>query len=547
VAEKDLSDLQHADLQHASAKTRKELKIQSVIRSAMAMALGTFSSRILGFVRDAVMFAVFPRGVTDAFVVAFRLPNMFRRLLGEGSLSVSFIPIYVEARRESSERAVKLSDAVFSVVLTVSTIISLICFVYMEPILNYLVGDPQGFAAVPGKLEQTIALARIMIFYLILVSTYAFHMAIANTLGKFFIPAMGPALFNVGLIVFTIMPWELGSYRGSSQAWGVIAGGVMQAGLVAWLLVKQGVLPRLSLRWKNPDVLHVFRNMAPGLFGLGVFQVMTIVNTKFAARLAEGAQSYIYAADRVLELPQSIIAVSLGAALLPRFSELHTSGQKEAFLREANDAVCMLLYLSLPAAVGMLTLSLPITQVLFMRGAFTFADAQQTALIVAIYSGLLLCSSLARVTAPAFYAIQKPMLPAIVAFGVLCVHISVGSWVVNVYGLPGLALATSISSFVNLVALQILFHVWLGPLGLMRIAGNVLRLSPALLVMGVFCFYAYPWLESEVGLRTVALGVTIALAMGLYFALTIVTGSPMADKFWRRIKSRLSRASSKTL
>jgi putative peptidoglycan lipid II flippase len=271
----------------------KPVQKQSVIRSAMSMAVGTFSSRILGFVRDAVMLGLFPRGVTDAWVVAFRLPNLFRRLLGEGSLAVSFIPVYVDARAHSKERAQHLSNAVFTIVTSVAVMISVACFVWMEPIIRYLVDDPRGFAAVPGKVEQTIYLARIMIFYLALVSMYAYHMAIANTLGHFFIPAIGPTLFNLGLIVFTVFRFELGTYPGSSQSWGVIFGGVLQAGVVFWLLIKLDVLPRLSFKWGGPDVRKVFLNMVPGLFGLGVYQVMLIVNTKFAARLSEGAQSYI--------------------------------------------------------------------------------------------------------------------------------------------------------------------------------------------------------------------------------------------------------------
>ena len=494
------------------------------------MAVGTFSSRILGFVRDAVMFAMFPRAVTDCFVVAFRLPNMFRRLFGEGSLSVSFIPVYVEARHQSDARARRLSDAIFTIVLAISVFCGVLCFVYMDQIIWYLVGDPRGFAAVPGKVEQTIYLGRIMIFYLVLVSTYAFHTAIANTLGHFFWPAVGPTLFNAGLILFTVLPYELGRFEGSSQAWGVIAGGVLQAGIVAWLLIREGVLPRLTLRCRDSDVGRVFANMLPGLFGLGVFQVMTVVNTKFAASLSEGAQSYIYAADRILELPQSLIAVSLGAALLPRFSELHSRGEKAQFLGEANQAVRLLLYLSLPSAVGMYVLAMPITQVLFMRGAFDQADAQGTAAVVGIYAVLLLFSSLSRVTAPAFYAIKNTWLPAAVALLVLVLHIIVGPMLVAQYGLVGLAGATSASAILNIVLLQICFYFWIGPLGYGRIAVSVLRMLPGLAGLAAFCHWAWPVVLGAIEpylrptmAKTSALTVVILFGMVIYFALTALT------------------------
>ncbi len=546
MADQKLPDLQAIDLKKMPSKQRKAVEKQSVIKSAISMALGTFSSRILGFVRDAVMLALYSRGVTDAYVVAFRLPNMFRRLFGEGSLSVSFIPVYAEARARSEERAQRLSNAVFTIVLSISVLIGVACFVYMDHIIWFLVGDPRGFAANPEKVVQTVYLARIMIFYLVLVCTYAFHMAIANTMGHFFIPAIGPTLFNFGLIVFTVLPFELGAYQGSAQAWGVIFGGVLQAAVVFWLLWREGVLPRLSWRWNEPEVGRVFLNMLPGLFGLGVFQVMTVVNTKFAARLSEGAQSYIYAADRILELPQSLIAVSLGAALLPRFSELHSRGEKSKFLDEANQAVRMLLYLSLPAAVGMWVLSLPITQVLFMRGQFTQADAEGTASVVGIYAVLLLFSSLSRVTAPAFYALKNTWLPAVVALFVLLVHVSVGPWLVTNYGLDGLAAATSASAILNIVILQVCFYFWIGPLGYWRVFKEVLRLLPGLGALAAFCWWGYPFVlqlidgdEGRYVAKVVTLTVIIVVGMVVYGVLTMLSGSEAGEKVLGVLRRRL--------
>lgn len=519
---------------------KKSQQKQSVIRSAISMAVGTFLSRILGLVRDTVMIHLFPTAVTDTWVVAFRLPNFFRRLLGEGSLSVSFIPVYVDARAQSKERAAHLSNAVFTIVLAVSTFISVACFVFMEPIIRFLVDDPQGFGSVPGKVEQTIYLARIMIFYLVLVSTYAYHMAIANTLGYFFVPGMGPTLFNFALIIFTAFQFELGPYPGSSQSWGVIAGGVLQALAVLLLLMRLGVLPRLTWQWRGPDVRKVFVNMVPGLFGLGVYQVMLIVNTKFAARLPLGAQTYIYLADRVLELPQALIAVSLGAALLPRFSDLHSSGEKGKFLAEANASVRALLYLSMPAAVGMWVLSLPITEVLFMRGNFKLEDAMATASVVQVYAVLLLFSSWARITAPAFYALKNTTLPAAVAFFVLMIHISLGPWLVDNFGLVGLASATSVSSILNILILQVFFYRLIGPIGYAAILMCILRLIPALTALGFFCWYAYEPLRQSMG-RTSALIVVISIGMFIYFALTVMFRSPEAEKVFGMFRRRLLR------
>ncbi|MGE4133477.1 MAG: murein biosynthesis integral membrane protein MurJ [Bdellovibrionales bacterium] len=530
----------------SSPNSPKPKQNQSVIKSAVAMAAGTFSSRILGFARDAVMNALFPRQVTDAFVVAFRLPNMFRRLLGEGSLSVSFIPLYIEARKDSRKNAEDMANAVFTVVFALAVTISVACFVFMDPIVRFLVDNPDGFASVPGKVEQTIYLARIMIFYLVLVTTYAFHMAVANTLGHFFWPSVGPTLFNVGLIIFTIIPDVFGQYPGATQSLGVIVGGVLQMGVVLWLLVKESHLPKLTLKIRSPRVGQVFRNMMPGLFGLGVFQVMTIVNTKFAAGLPEGAQTYIYLADRILELPQSLIAVSLGTALLPRFSEFEAQGDRKSFLHEANLAVRSLLYLSLPAAVGMYILSVPLTEVLFMRGAFTAADARGTAAVVEIYSLLMLFSSLSRVTAPAFYALKNTWLPAVVACGVLVLHIIIGPIMVRQYGLQGLAGATTFSSILNIVVLQIFFFFMIGPLGYGRIIISVLRTLPGLLVLAMICREGYPKLlelapdtwSGHVN-RTLSLAVVVSVGMIAYFAITLLTGSEASRKVLDILKRRV--------
>jgi len=525
------------------------------------MAMGTFSSRILGFLRDAIMYALFPRSVTDAWVVAWRLPNIFRRVLGEGSLAPSFVPIYVESRVHSEEKARQLSNAVFSIVFAVSTVISIACFVFMEPIMEQLVA--------PDKVAHTVYLSRIMIFYLILVSTFAFHMAIANTHGHFFIPSIGPTLFNAGLILFTVTKWEVGSYAASTQSWGVIFGGVLQVGVVAWLLIREGCLPRFTWRWNVEGVRHVFTNMVPGLFSLGVFQVMTLVNTMFASRLDEGAQSYIYAADRVLELPQSLIAVSLGTVLLPRFSELSARGSRAEFLSEANRAVRTLLYLSLPAAVGMYVLAQGLTEVLFMRGHYTLADATQTASVVEIYAVLMLFSSLSRVTAPAFYAIKNTWLPAVVAAGVLINHLIIGPILVDRLQLRGLALATSASSILNIVVLQICFHFWIGPLGYPRILASVARLTPALVALGVFCHYAYaplvgwlePWLAAGAGTgsggsaggavadltvrwglgRVAALFLVIGVGMILFFAVSVISGCEEAQQVKGLVRRRFGK------
>lgn len=506
----------------------------SVLRSALAMSAGTTTSRILGFIRDALMFALFPRTVTDAFVVAFRLPNLFRRVLGEGSLSLSFIPSFVAARDRSVEEGEHLAAGVFTVIFAVTTVLAVAGFVGMESIIRFWVGDPSGYGALPEQLARTVWMARVMIFYLVLVSTYAFHSAVLNALGEFFVPALGPTLFNLGLIIFTVFPFSLGPYAGASQAWGVLFGGVLQAGVVWRLLVKMKHPPRLKWPEFRGPVARVFGEMLPGMFALGLFQVIALVNTKYASGLDEGTQSYLYAADRVLELPQSLIAVSLGSALLPRFAELVRN--RPAFLNEASEAAKILLFLTLPAAIGMFCLAGGITEVLFQRGAFSPGDALATARVVEVYAFLLLFSGLSRISLPAFAATGNSWVPASAAAFVLLVHLFVAPWAVDLYGLTGLAGATAFAGLLNVVLLQTFFHFKIGPLHYFELATSFARALPGALALAGFCFWVYPTLVDRGWPRALTLGLVILWSVVLYFASAFILKSPEAKSLLARFK-----------
>lgn len=503
--------------------------------AAAAMSAGTLLSRVLGFVRDAVLVGLFDRTLTDAFVVGFRLPNLFRRIFGEGALSVSFIPIYLESLKKDHKQAAALSSTVFSVLLALTTILFVLGVIYMPEIMNIWVRDPQGYAAVPGKMELTIQLARIMLGYLVLVTSYAFCMAVANSLGYFFWPALAPAVFNLAVITFSFLPAF--QFHGDQLAWGVITGGLAQLLVVFALLVKVGAVPSIRWNMRSPLFQRVLRNMAPGILGLGVFQVMTIVNTSFAARLKEGAQSYIYCADRILELPQSLIAISLGAALLPRFSNYLSDERMDLLLEEAHRALRALLFLALPSAVGMYFLSQGVTDLLFGRGSFDAHDIEMTAQVVGIYSLLLLVSSVSKVLSPGFYAMKNTWLPAVVALFCLAIHLVLGSYLVNHFELAGLAFATTVSSAINVLLLNFFFRRWIGPLGWFRLLWEMRRWVLGLVWIALLCTYAHPHLRVFIGM-SFATVVTIGLAMIGYFALASLCGAPEVVMVVRRFRRR---------
>ncbi len=447
-----------------------------VVLNALSMALGTMTSRVLGLVREMVLTAYFPRSITDAWTVAWRLPNMFRRILGEGALSVSFIPVFVEARQDSPERAKNVMNGVYTLLLLVLTLLTCLGIIYIEPLINIMLDENYG--NIPGKLELTYRMARIMFGFVFLVSSYAFFMGILNALGSFAIAAMAPTLFNVSMIISTLIPSEKFSSPGDGLAWGVLAGGALQMFLLIPVLHSKNYFPNIcwdiSTVIKNPDVQKVFRNMLPGLFGLGLLQITTLVNQRFASELGEGAITYIYLADRLLELPLSLISVSLGVALLPMLSGLWSRGEKRQMAETMFYYMRLNLYLVLAAALGLFMLARPIVEVLFQRGKFTAQDVELTVGVVCVWSLIMIPSSLVRVLAPAYYAVKNTWLPAVVSLVCLTVHLIAAPWLMHNYGLTGLNISSLVSSSLNMFLLLFFYRKLIYKISLMDVAKKIL-------------------------------------------------------------------------
>jgi putative peptidoglycan lipid II flippase len=414
---------------NSPTQARSSESARNVVVYALSMAFGTMTSRVLGLVRDMVFTALFSRTVTDAWTTAFRLPNMFRRLLGEGALSVSFIPVFVESRIQdpSGVRSRNLVNGLYTLLLIALMVITTLGTIFTEPILNLLL-DSQ-YSLVPGKFELTLRMSRIMFSFVFMISSYAFFMGILNALGKYALAAIAPTLWNITMIASTFVPVAWLTSPGDAIAWGVVVGGALQTGILIPALVKAGYFPRLRADLRdcvlNPDVLKIFRNMLPGLLGLGLLQITTIVNLRFASQLGEGPISYIYLADRLLELPLSLVSVSLGTALLPTLSAMWARGERVRMIETANYYLRLNLFVAVPAAIGLYVLAGPMIELLFQRGNFKSADTQSTALVVQVYAFILLSSSCVRVLVPGFYAVKNTWLPAVVSGICLVVHIVV--------------------------------------------------------------------------------------------------------------------------
>lgn len=520
---------------------KKDVKNQGVVRSAAAMSLGTLMSRILGMVRDMVLAAVFSTTFKDAFVVAFRLPNLFRRLLGEGSLNVSFIPVYVEKKSLNPGTETQLSSSIFSLLILMTSTLSLLGVLFMPEIMSVVLSG-EGFQSVAGKLEMTIVLGRIMFSYLFLVTMYAFFMAISNAHNRFLVPALAPAIFNFVFIIFALLPNEWGRIEGEVAAWGVIAGGLAQVLMVTFQLFKMGKLPYFTLKFKVPGVSLVLKNMIPGVLGLGVLQIMSVVNIYFASRLSEGAHSFIYFADRILELPQSLIAISLGAALLPTLSEYWSKGETQRMRNFGQYSLRLLLFLALPSAVGMFILAEPIVNLLYGRGEFSIQDVETTASIVRLYSFLLVASSFVKVLIPSFYAIKNTLTPAIASVICLLIHLVMAHFLTNFMGLNGLVLATVISGFVNMFLLLLFYFKHIGPFIFKPMFKSLIQIIIPLLGLGIISYFGHSFLQSVFQGGTVykiLLLPLIAFAALVYFALAYICKVPEFEPISRRIKKKL--------
>lgn len=466
----------------AEASVLKEDR-KKVLKRAFFMAGGTLTSRVLGLFRDIALAALFDRVVTDAWTAAFRIPNLFRRLFGEGSLSVSLIPVFIEARAEDPHglRAQNLVNAIYTLLLIFLGAITVLGIIYTEPLLKLLLAD--GYALTSGKWELTLRMAQIMFGFVFFVCTYAYFMGILNALGSFAIPALAPALLNISMLLFTFMPTTWFPHHGDGLAWGVFVGGFLQAAVLWWALKARQYLPRLQKHMWSKDVRHVLMNLLPGLLGLGLLQFATLVNLHFASGLPEGSLSYIYWADRLLELPLSLVSVSLGAALLPTLSDLFQRKETDQFRSVVSEHFLLNFFLGWPAAVGLYCLAEPIVEVLFKRGHFNLADVAQTAMVLKVYAISLLMISSVRVLVPAFYAVKNTWVPAVTSLAALILHIAWAPWWIQQRGLEGLAISSMLSAVVQFIAIVFCLrfyhlsfswrHAW-RELGKMILAGLIL-------------------------------------------------------------------------
>ena len=390
----------------------------NLLRALATVSGMTLLSRILGFVRDFVIARSFGAGLaTDAFFVAFKLPNLLRRMFAEGAFSQAFVPILGEYKNKRGEvETLALIDHVTSILSLILFAVTAIG-IAAAPVLVWV--SAPGFAADMGKFELTVELTRITFPYILFMSLVALSGGILNTWSKFALPAFTPVLLNIAFIGMALFATPYFDPPVLALGWAVFLGGALQLAIQIPALKRIAMLPRptLNLRaaWADPGVRRILKLMGPALIGVSVSQISLLINTIFASFLKTGSVSWLYYADRLMEFPAGMLGVALGTILLPSLAKYHASDSHEEYSKLLDWGLRLTLLLAAPAALGLALLAIPLITTLFYQGAFSSDDVFQTRSALAAYSVGLTGMILVKVLAPGFYARQNIRTPVKIA------------------------------------------------------------------------------------------------------------------------------------
>jgi putative peptidoglycan lipid II flippase len=504
---------------------------------ALATVSGmTLLSRILGFARDFVIARAFGAGMlTDAFFVAFKLPNLLRRLFAEGAFAQAFVPILGEYKNKQGEvEAKRLVDHVATLLFLALLVVTLIGMV-AAPLLVYI--SAPGFAANADKFALTVALTRVTFPYILFMSLVALAGGILNTWSRFAVPAFTPVLLNltfIGMALFAA-PWFDPPVM--VLGWAVFAGGALQLAFQVPHLRRIGMLPRFSINWQDEGVRRILRLMGPAVLGVSVAQVSLLINTVFASFLGTGSVSWLYYADRLMEFPSGMLGAALGTILLPSLAKYHASAKYDEFSKLLDWGLRLTLLLAAPAALALAIIAVPLIATLFYHGAFGSDDVFKTRDALVAYSLGLLGLILIKVLAPGFYARQNVRTPVKIALVSLLVtqllNLALVGWLKH----AGLALSIGLAACLNATLLYrgLRRHgIYIPQPGW---AAFYAKLAIAMLVMGVTLWFAcgdaIDWLRWGLLERLAHLSVVVSLGAITYFATLWITGFRLRD-FKRR-------------
>jgi len=508
----------------------------NLLRTLATVSGMTLLSRILGFVRDFVIARSFGAGMaSDAFFVAFKLPNLLRRMFAEGAFSQAFVPILGEYRnKRSAEETRLLVDHVAGILLLVLFAITALGMI-AAPWLVWV--SAPGFAATPDKFDLTVTLTRITFPYILFMSLVALAGGILNTWSRFALPAFTPVLLNLSFIVMALFAAPYFDPPALALAWAVFIGGLLQLLIQLPALRKIAMLPRPSfhfrIAWNDPGVRRITRLMLPALLGVSVAQISLLLNTIFASFLQTGSVSWLYYADRLMEFPSGMLGAALGTILLPSLSRCHARQDMDEYSRLLDWGLRLTFLLAAPAALALAILAVPLVATLFFHGAFSPDDVEQTRRALIAYSLGLTGLILIKVLAPGFYARQNVRTPVKIALISLAatqaMNLAFIGWIAH----AGLALSIGLAACLNA---GLLFtglrrdNIYSPQAGWPRFFA---RLAAALTLMGTALWLsmgaAESWLLMGLPERVLRLSGLVVIGATTYFATLWLLGFRLRD------------------
>src|SRR5216683_803603 len=499
---------------------------KQILKSASIIPLVTIVSRVLGYVRDqriAQLLGTSPSA--DAYVLAYRIPNLFRRLVAEGSMTASFIPVFTGYMRDKSKEDVwDFANRLFWTLALVVAIITVLGMVFSPTVVHLFSGE--NIAR-----DQAVQLNRIIFPYLFFIALAALAMGILNCFHIFGLPAATPVLLNVATILFSVgVVWRYVGDPATSLAVGVLVGGVLQFLIQVPSLVQKGMKFTFGISFSHPGIRDVARLMIPRLFGIGIGQINLLVDTRFATAklMPEGSLAALYVADRVMELVLGGYAIAVATAILPMMSHQAAAKDYDSLKKTLSFSVRIVAFITIPAALGLMILREPIIRVLFQHGQFVAESTRLTARALLYYAVGLPALASVKLIVPAFYSTRDTKTPVIIASISLCINI-----ILNIIFLQtflykrvqngGPALATALATFFDFFALFIIFRIRYGPLGTMGILRSFSKISICASIMGVACWFGNYYtsfaLHSRFLVQLLVFAALIVGATALYLAL----------------------------
>lgn len=515
-----------------------------MLAATAVIGFSTMLSRCAGLVRDMVIATMFGASYgTDAFFIAFTIPNLLRRFFAEGSLTAAFVPVFSGVQRtKGHHEAVIVARQCWSLLIATVGVVTALG-ILLTPVIVPLVGH--GFASIPGKMALTIDLTRVMFPYIFFVSLLALATGVLNVYGHYFVPAFSPVLLNISIIVSAVFLSSHMSLPIESLAWGVVVGGILQLLVTLPVLKRHGFRIAPTLTFDHPAVKRISLLMLPGIMGVAIYQINVVVTRLLASFLEQGSVSWLYYSQRMFEFPQGIFIASLAQALLPAMSRQAADGQELELRESLLYGINLIIIVTLPAAVGLAMCSQALFSQIFMGGEFTYADVRNSAAALIAFAPGLLFVGISRVIVPLFHARQDTRTPVIISFWTLLINAGAGLLLMQHFSYIGLAAALSLASCFNAVALFTLLRGKLTVvLALKPFVMVLLRAGIATALMGFAVQWILRYGAWEQGfnmLNLMSLGAAVVAGIGVYVLACLVLGLKEVTELWHLVGRRLHR------